>query len=365
MYVLHLDLGAGLRGGQRQVFYLARGLTLRASRTGVATGVACPSGSPLAKACNEAGIEVIPLPGRRPWSPLVFLRVLLAAKGASILHAHDAQAALLAALLKPFLPGVVLVNTRRVSYPLGRGLSRWKYLVAALNVGVSHEIAAGMAEAGIPPSALAVAPSAVDPTRYAPRPEGGAQPGLLTLGAIGALTPQKGHEVFLDALALIKEQLNAQGRSWRALLVGDGPLRAELEDRSERLGLADKLEFLGYRDSAEILPQLDVLASCSVDGEGSSGVVREAWVTGVPLVVSDLAANLEMARNGENCLTFRSGDARDLAATLLRLISSPELSDGIVAGGRERAKAYTDQAMVETYLGLYQTLPPSAASSSR
>lgn len=361
MNVLHLDLGAGMRGGQRQVLYLARGLTRRASQTGVTCAVACPAGGPLALACREAGVEFVPLPGRRPWSPLLLLRVLRAARArsVSILHAHDAQAALLIALLKPLLPGVRLVNTRRVSYPLGRGISRWKYRVAELNVGVSREIAAGLSAAGLRPERVAVIPSGVDPTRYTPRPArtgAGERPGLLTIGAVGALTPQKGHAVFLKGLALIEAPLRAAGLTWRALLVGEGPLRAELEELSHRLGLSERVEFLGYRDSAELLPQMDILASCSVDGEGSSGVAREAWVVGVPLVVSDLAANLELVAPGTDCLAFPSGNSQTLAEALLRLIREPGLDARLVEAGRARVAAYTDQAMVEAYLNRYQAL---------
>jgi len=351
MYVLHLDLGATLRGGQRQVLYLARRLPLN----GVATAIACPAYAPLGSAAREHGLEVLDLPGRREWSPrsLFFLLRHLRARCPAIIHTHDARAALLGAVLKVLAPGSFkLVHTRRVSYALGRGLSRWKYRMADLNVAVSREIAARLAASGLPREQIAVVPSGIDISLYTVQAARESAP--LCIGAIGALTPQKGYPVLLDALALLAQR--GLPCDWQALIVGEGPLRAGLEAQARRLGLESRVRFLGYVDSREVLPRLDILALPSVHGEGSSGVVREAWASGVALVVSDLESNLEMVDNRTNGLLFRSGVASALAAALETLVRDRGLAAALATNGRACVEAYSDAAMAASYLDLYRKL---------
>ena len=92
MHVLLVDLGNELRGGQIQVFYLARALM---RRDDIAPVVACPRGSALALLLEREGIPLLPLPGRAPFNPLVLFTVERALRRHAfrIIHTHDANAA--------------------------------------------------------------------------------------------------------------------------------------------------------------------------------------------------------------------------------------------------------------------------------
>lgn len=57
-----------------------------------------------------------------------------------------------------------------------------------------------------------------------------------------------------------------------------------------------------------MLPDCDALVVPSVDGEGSSGAIKEGWVTGVPVICSALASNQELVRGDENGLLAAVGD---------------------------------------------------------
>ena len=61
---------------------------------------------------------------------------------------------------------------------------------------------------------------------------------------------------------------------WEVRVVGDGPLRSRLVRQAERFGLASRLSWLGAVDSREILPGCDAILVPSVEGEGSSGVIK-------------------------------------------------------------------------------------------
>ncbi|MFK4764521.1 glycosyltransferase [Desulfobaculum sp. SPO524] len=356
MTILQLDLGREWRGGQRQVLYLGRHLAASREYRPV---IAAPDGSPLLDCAREEGIQTVPLPSRFEWHPatLLFLRTLIRRERVDCLHTHCARSASLGATLKVLCGGgPLLVHSRRVSYRLGRGWSRKKYALGDAVVGVSAEIAQSLRDSGLRPETVSVIHSGIDPTRYSARKE--RPDGPLRIGLIGALTPQKGHTVFLDALAELA------GRSgvpeWEGIIVGDGPLRGELEERAKHLGLHKQVHFAGYRESRDMLPGFDILAVPSVDGEGSSGVIKEGWACGVPVVTSDLPSNLELVQDGVNGRAFASGNGAALADTLASMAA--DLQGGgkacaaLVRGGSKRLEFFTDEAMAKAYMALYAVL---------
>ena len=356
MKILHLDLGREMRGGQRQVLYLLRRLH---AAPGSPPRRAAPGGPPRGAAARAAGLTVCELPGRLGWDPrsLCILRALVLRQGVDVIHTHCAASALLGALLKG-LTGARLVHSRRVSYPLRSGPGRAKYLAGDAVACVSSEIAGVMARGGVPQARLNVIHSGIDPALYAqaaatPLPE---RP---MLGVIGALTPQKGVGVFLEALAVLERR--APGLDWRALVVGDGPLGPALRARAEALGLAGRVEFTGWRESAAVLGGLSMLAVPSVDGEGSSATIKEGWAARRPVVCSDLPSNLELVEPGASGLVCPRGDAPALAAALERLCCASGadgavLAETLMRGGARRLEAFTEAAMARGYMDLYARL---------
>ena len=336
--VTHLDLGCEYRGGQRQVIYLAA----EQSGDGMAVRVAAPEGAPILDAALERGIDVLELPRRRDFNPLNLAVLARDLPRSSILHTHDARSASLGALVALLRRDLALVHTRRVSYALGLGWSRWKYRLANLVACVSREVEEAVHLAGV--HRTVVIPSAIVRARYSPRQAGNGG----RLGVIGALSPQKGHAQFFEALALMDDAPEV----W---IVGAGALEQPLREQAGRLGLADGIVWKGEVESPLVLPFFDVLVVPSAHGEGSSGVVKEAWASGVPVVCSDLPANLELVRDGENGLVFRNGDPQSLARQLDRLRRDPSLGPRLTAGGVDSVGAYDAAGMHAAYLRAYST----------
>lgn len=350
MRVLLLDLGLELRGGQRQVHYLARALAHTPDMTAL---TACPASGQLAETLAAAGLPLLALPGRSPFSPFLWagLERGLAAFPPDIVHTHDANAATLGALYKVLRGRVRLVHSRRVSYPLRPGPRLWKYRMADAVVGVSREIADGVIRAGIPASRVRAIHSGIDPARYRPREE--RADGLFLFQSIGAFTPQKGYSVLVRAMA----ELRGRGLPpWRVRIVGDGPLLPAIRDEARTLGVADLLELPGRRDSVEMLPSCDALVVPSVDGEGSSGAIKEGWVTGVPVLCSALTSNRELVRDGENGLLAAVGDPASLADVMERCLRDEALRRRLVESGGRTALDFTDQRMADHYIALYRDL---------
>ncbi|WP_419787866.1 glycosyltransferase family 4 protein [Pseudodesulfovibrio sp.] len=348
--ILLLDMGKILRGGQRQVFYLAMNLM----RTdGFEPLVALPAKAPLRPMLEQAGIPYAVLPSGSDLNPLNMISLLgiTSRFQPDVVHTNDAKGASLGALLKKFRKNIRLVHSRRVSYALKAGWSKKKYLAGDKLVAVSGEIRDVLVNCGIPEEKTSVIHSGIDASRYTtekhPHP-------MLTIGAVGALSSQKGFEVLIDALGVLKEDTTLP--PWQCLIAGDGPLLVELKARADRLDLSRSILFLGHRDSREVLPEIDILTVPSVDGEGSNAVIKEGWASGTPVITSDLPSNLELVTHEHNGLVFKNRDPKELAESIIRVYRDPALATRMKDNGSISLEEYTDKIMTAKYIKIYQAL---------
>ncbi len=341
-----------MRGGQRQVYYLARHL---AETPGFEPMVALPANAPLRPLLEEAGIPCALLPSSsdlNPWNIFRFLRVVATYQPA-IIHTNDAKGASLAALAKKWLGEFKLVHSRRVSYRLKPGWSKKKYLYGDALVAVSREIEEVLIECGVPKEKTSTIHSGIAPEYYTTEKH---RHPVLTLGAVGALSTQKGFEVLIDALAELKKDTSMP--EWQCLIAGDGPLFQELKVQADQLGMAESILFLGYRDSREVLPEIDILTVPSVDGEGSNAVIKEGWASEIPVITSDLPSNLELVTHEHDGLVFRNRDAKELASAISRIANDKALAESLVSNGSATMTRFTATTMADKYVDLYRTLIP-------
>jgi glycosyltransferase involved in cell wall biosynthesis len=133
----------------------------------------------------------------------------------------------------------------------------------------------------------------------------------------------------VEALPKVLERTRAE-----LVICGDGPSRSMLERRASSLGIAEKTLFMGRLEPAAIARELNranVYVSTS-RSDSTSVSLLEAMACGVPPIVTDIAANREWIKSGENGLLFATGDAVALAEAISRMLSDRALS----AGARER-----------------------------
>lgn len=219
--VLHVDLGMEYRGGQRQVLYLAA----EQVRAGMDVCVFSPRGAPILVLAERAGIPTRMLPAQYDFDPRNVASLVLACSRDAIIHTHDARGASLGALVSLLRQDACLVHTRRVSYELGRGWSRWKYRRGHCVICVSGEIETMARRAGV--TRTRVISSAIPLERYSRRRLGGNSG---RIGIIGALSPQKGHAQLFEALSRLSEIPEV----W---VVGSGELEPALRMLARQLGL--------------------------------------------------------------------------------------------------------------------------------
>ena len=149
------------------------------------------------------------------------------------------------------------------------------------------------------------------------------------------------------------------------LMVGDGPLRADLEQQAATLGILDRVRFMGVRhDIPAILGIGDVFALTSVS-EAASLTLLEAMASSLPVVVTDVGGNPEIVRAGIEGLLVPRGDASAAAAALGRLFDDPALALKLGAAGRARVvDRYQLDRTIGSYLFLYQRLRRGSVTAS-
>lgn len=132
---------------------------------------------------------------------------------------------------------------------------------------------------------------------------------------VGTLSAAKRPELLLEAIKYVVDQ----DVDVRVQFVGDGPQRIELEDRARVLGLESRIEFLGWQnDVGAIVAQADVVVSCSRN-EAYGRTLPEAASLGVVPVFPDMPNWLETFTPGVDGISYESGNAVDLAKSLLEL----------------------------------------------
>jgi glycosyltransferase involved in cell wall biosynthesis len=173
----------------------------------------------------------------------------------------------------------------------------------------------------------------------------------VVLGKVARLNPPKDHHMLLHAMKITR----AAEPKARLVLIGDGPLRAELEALSQKLNLVDVVSFLGDRsDVASLLPGLDIFVMSSTT-EGYSISLLEACASALPIVATNVGGNSEIIVEGQNGHLVPAKSPEHFAEAILHLIRAPTVRAEIGLRNRQFAENVGSvRAMANRYDLLYQ-----------
>jgi glycosyltransferase involved in cell wall biosynthesis len=155
------------------------------------------------------------------------------------------------------------------------------------------------------------------------------------LVCVGRLCEEKGHLVLIEAAA----ELALAGVAFELVLVGDGPIRAQLEALIARHRLSDRIKITGWAPASEVRNYLQTSRAMVLPSfaEGLPVVIMEALALGRPVVSTYIAAIPELVRHGENGWLVAAGNVRELAEAMGGVLSaSPAQLEKM--GGRGRAE---------------------------
>jgi glycosyltransferase involved in cell wall biosynthesis len=243
-------------------------------------------------------------------------------------------------------------------------LDRWTQRLVTCNVAVSQGVADfSERDVGIPRHKLRVIPNGVDAKSFR-----AAQPGDLTrfgiptgarvITSVGRLHPQKAPLDLMTAAApLLAEQSNLH-----LLFVGEGPLRSQLEESSQRLGVFAQVHFAGKQPETASLWKASSVGVLASHWEGMPNVLLEAMASGCPVVASDVEGSCELVKHGETGRLFPAGDTAALSCELRWVFEHPrETSAAAVAAQHIVETEFTWTRVIESYCRLYVELLSPAA----
>ena len=210
----------------------------------------------------------------------------------------------------------------------------------------------------------------VDVDRFTARPKDrdlmdklGIEPDALVVAHVSNLIPLKRP---LDVILAVQRALSVEPRVL-GLILGDGPLRKQMEETAAERGVGDRFRFAGWLDHA-IIPQHLSLADVVVmpgEFEGRSLVYLETQACGRVLLASDLPPAREVIIDGKTGLLFRTGDVAHLAARLLEILGDARLRETIAREARRVAERYALENVVAAYEAVFRDSisghPPSGA----
>ncbi|PWB25293.1 glycosyltransferase [Flavobacterium sp. HTF] len=163
---------------------------------------------------------------------------------------------------------------------------------------------------------------------------------------IASFNKHKDQETVIKSLQYLPENI-------KLIFVGDGVLKENCENLAEQLHLTKRVVFLGNRtDVPQLLKTADI-SVLSTNGEGFSLVAIESMASELPFVASDVPGMINVKGAG---ILFEKGNADELAFFIKKLINEKDFYKSTVASGKERARQFDIEMMVEKHINLYKTI---------
>jgi glycosyltransferase involved in cell wall biosynthesis len=365
MHIVHTEASCGWGGQEIRILSEAVGMIER----GHQVTLLCPEQARIFAAAQARKIPVCALPiADKGVRGVLALRRWLRDHKTDVINTHSSTDSWLAALASRLLQAPPpLVRTRHISAPLPRNwTTRWLYVRATQHIVTTGEkLREELTRTlGCAPEHVTSIPTGVDTALYTPgdklatRHRLGLPQQRLLVGIVATLRSWKGHRYLIDAFAKLR------GEAAGLVIVGDGPMRQNIEEQIDRLKLGDRVVMPGNRDDvAAWMQALDIFALPSYANEGVPQALVQAMLCGLPCVTTNAGAIGEAAIADKTALVVARKDVEGLRAALQVLIDDPAWRTRLGAAARTHcAKRFSREAMLDRmeavfYNALASTMP--------
>ena len=321
--------------------------------------LAAPPDAPLAARAKRAGANLFSFQQRFELSPLAAWQLLgfMREHCFHIVH-FNTQRPLLAGGLAASLSSSpqALVCSRRVNFPLRTSFSRLKFnLFMDRVITVSASIRDTLIHDGVRPSLVEVIYEGMDlqSVDAMAEPPSSIADDQLVIGIVAHLSSEKGHSILVKAVSLLLPSYP------RLVLyvVGEGPLRTDLERLAKTLEASRNIFFLGFREDADsVMKSFDIFCLPSLS-EGLSSAILAAMSNRLPVVATAVGGISELVIDRETGLLVPPRDPERLAGALQELLNSPDLRKRMGESGRRRVEAhFTLEKKIRNFERLYLEL---------
>lgn len=345
MNLLFLNLEKAWRGGENQIYLLAKGL----KQKGFSVSIAYPKKNKEAIKRFQEVATVLALPSTHVFDlrNILLLKKFCIQKQITIIDANSSKAQSFALLLKRSLPHLKLVVHRRVVSPIKNNFfTRQKYLSNKIDsyVAISNAIADALIAYGVDKKKVRVVPSAViKPKVQVAKVEAkkrlaniiNVDESCTFLGVAAALSPEKG----LEDLLYFASELKQLKISFRMFIAGEGKERENLEKEIQRLGLHNQVHLLGFIEDVDgFLRALDIMILPS-RSEGLGTILLQAVYAETAILATQVGGIPEVVIDNKTGRLYKADNAKDGLSKLVLLIESPETCQKLI----ENAKAHVQE----------------------
>ncbi len=188
--------------------------------------------------------------------------------------------------------------------------------------------------------------------------------GEIRLVSVGRIDPEKNPLLMLDVMAGLRDG----DRRFRLAVVGDGPLRGELEAAVASRGLGDCIDVLGYVPNGDALWNVYRSSNAFLHvslTEGAPQVFFEAESAGLPIAATDVGGVSAALDGGRLGLLVPPRDAPAMVAAVERLASEPELRERLIRAGLQHAEANTLEAHLDKLAAFFADGIAASSSAPR
>jgi glycosyltransferase involved in cell wall biosynthesis len=363
--ILYIIGNSVVGGAENHLLTLVRALDPAQHRL----AVICPRPGPLVDVLQSEGVEVYLVEMVKPapndeyeldlaalWSLFSIIREW----HPHVVHSHLYPAHLHATLAGQLAGAPALITTAHtlIVRPGDSSLIR---MANGHIIAVSEHVKSLLVKAGVPTERIQVIYNGIEPHYFQDesqqarkiRQELGVEADTTVIGVIARLSPEKGHTEFLD----IARELAVQRANTKFLVVGTGPVEAELHSMARDLGLEEQVIFTGARqDITAINHVIDIFALPSRE-EALPLAMLEAMAARRPVVESAVGGVPEVVVDGETGFLLSPDDRTGFVQALTKLIDQPDLRAKLGFQGRQRAHAlFGVEQMIHRTTNFYRSL---------
>lgn len=301
----------------------------------------CVSESRITSQLRDIGcqVHITPITDEPDWQSIQLGVSLIRAEAIDVIHAHLPNAHSLAGILSRLTetPALATIHSRYLSM---RDFEVHKLTQTHISV-VAKTAYFQALNLGIPPSKLRFIANGVDTDIFRPVAKTNYLHSIVNViagaplvGSIGRLSPEKGPEVFIQAASIAHKRL----QNCHFVLVGEGPLRAKLENDIDNLGLANYIHMAGLQsDMPRVYASLDLSVSTSYS-EGMPLAIIEAMASGLPVVATNVGGVVDIVEVGGTGLLHGAGDFTGIADSIVTLMSDESTRIAMGKAARKRVE---------------------------
>jgi glycosyltransferase involved in cell wall biosynthesis len=372
MNILQVTKGALMGGGERHILSLLEGFKDRV----VNMFLAVFAEGRLSAAARELGVEVFLIPKRYRGdiSPLLDLMRLIRTKQIDIVHTHLVSGNFYGRLAGKAtrVKGIVSTLHHSDKDAMGKfslpGMQDFFFKIDIMMTALSDRIVAPSAylkhlliKHGVKEDKIIHIPNAINLDHLSLSEEKirtfrqnfGLSPGVKLVGMVGRLVPVKNFGLFLRAA----KQVMDLGIKAKFALIGDGPLRSELQKMAADLRLSEHVVFTGFReDVLQVVSILDVFVLCS-NSETFPLALIEAMALKKPVIATNVGGIPEIIDHMVNGWLCPPGDELSLANSIIHLLTHEEKARELSNRAYQKVvTTFTLKGMTDKLLDVYHGL---------